>query len=226
METVVLQSRMSEDQHNHETANNGLYFDPSLIRKLIFCSQQQQQYAAKEKTNKTTSDNNIAKNQKRITNGAVQCVSELLHMFVTEARNRASIEAECEHEAFDIDDKCFMDEQQHQHDVRLSKKKANPTYSFCKDDDNDSNKENSDKSCKSDKKRYHRNRDDTDNDSICCIVANGVTNCLPNSPPAAADNSKNKKRKQNNLNDNNSGIVTIRADHVTKIAAELFWDYS
>lgn len=69
----------------------------ALARELILKPQQQQQQQPLSGGNdKDTNSNN---SNKRCTKEAASAASELLRLFVLEARNRASIEAECETEA-------------------------------------------------------------------------------------------------------------------------------
>jgi len=79
---------MVETTDNHESEEP---FHPSLTRKLIQSSL----------VSSTTDENNgppPAAKSKRMTNEAVVAASEVLRLFVQEARHRAGILAECEHE--------------------------------------------------------------------------------------------------------------------------------
>lgn len=216
---------MSEEQRDNI---DGLYFNPSLIRKLILDSQNQQQQSKSNNNNKNEDNNNkgntTTKNQQqhnnkqkqRMTNEAVQCVNELLYIFVKEARHRASIEAECEHEAFDIDDTFLIDHEQQQDNNSSVKKKALHTDS---DDDDDDCVNASTKSLnrnQSNKKRYNTATIDIDSDS----------SCIDETSPKIPFHDKKKKQKKHEGMKENCSIVTIRADHVTKIAAELIMDFS
>ena len=83
----------SSNNNNDNKQNQQVTFPPSLVRKLIlFHNQAVTENSRKETKRKTPAP-------PRISNDGVLAAGELLRLLVIEARNRASLLAECEQEA-------------------------------------------------------------------------------------------------------------------------------
>jgi hypothetical protein len=135
-------------------------FHPDLVHKLIVAH-----YCSKEGGESTATAA-----PPRISPEGLVAAGELLRLFVLEAKDRASIEAECDYEA---------------------------TVEQDKDDDNS-------------------NDDDNDDD-------NGCQDAPTKDDSIRAVSSLSAKKKNNN---NKTTYVPIRPDHVTKIAADLVFDFA
>jgi hypothetical protein len=133
-------------------------FHPDLVHKLIVAH-----YCSKEGGESTATAA-----PPRISPEGLVAAGELLRLFVLEAKDRASIEAECDYEA---------------------------TVEQDKDDDENDDENDDDNGCKA---------APTKDDSL----------------PAVSSLSAKKK------NNNKTTYVPIRPDHVTKIAADLIFDFA
>ena len=166
---------------NQPATENPVGFSSALVRKLL------------------ESSINEKSSTRRITNDAVTVTGELLRLFVVEARYRASIEAECEKEANDID-------------VNLSLLDEETKIALSDSDDDTENDV------------IHVNNNEMSTNDNNTLLKSTKKN--KSSKRSYSGNLSNGPNKRHSSDSKDSDIVTIRADHVTKIAAELVFDFS